>query len=324
MFRSLLYPNGMVSGNRDPQIDGVGSKDRAEALDLVFSHLPPVERWRQTDEASTQASPPDSGLLDGLMGAWRAGRLVGAIFSQRASGKTAIVQLPRLVAGESETTISQLYSATWDFLARQHVILAQALLSSVNRTERMTLRLGGFHHLADLFYLVSQTDRPNPSHDCPIEFESYDVGHHERWVSVLRATHQGSLDCLGLGDMWNPGEVLLGYRSMSVFDPRLWLMAWHEGRAVGCLLLADHPRHDNLELLYLGLIPEVRGRGWGKVLARVAQQLASHAGRRRLVLAVDTANTPALQTYMAVGFQTWQHRRLYIKRLFHRPLARIV
>ena len=80
-------------------------------------------------------------------------------------------------------------------------------------------------------------------------------------------------------------------------------------------MLADHPRHDTMELLYLGLIPAARGRGWGKHLARRAQWLARLAGRRRLVLAVDAANPPAAKTYMSVGFQAWQRRRLYVKEL---------
>jgi ribosomal protein S18 acetylase RimI-like enzyme len=69
-----------------------------------------------------------------------------------------------------------------------------------------------------------------------------------------------------------------------------------------------------MELLYLGLIPEVRGRGWGKQLVRHAQWLTRRAGRRQLVTAVDSANLPAVQTYTAMDFQAWQRRRLYIKR----------
>ena len=84
-------------------------------------------------------------------------------------------------------------------------------------------------------------------------------------------------------------------------------------RDVGCLLLADHPRHNSMELLYLGLIPAARGRGWGKHLVRRAQGLTRLAGRSRLVLAVDAANAPAVQTYTATGFQAWQRRRLYVE-----------
>ena len=108
-------------------------------------------------------------------------------------------------------------------------------------------------------------------------------------------------------------DVLAGYRSNGVFDPKLWLLVRRRQRGVGCLLLADHLRHDNMELLYLGLIPAARGRGCGRQLARQAQWLARRAGRRRLVLAVDAANAPAIQTYTAVGFQTWQQRESYVK-----------
>ena len=41
------------------------------------------------------------------------------------------------------------------------------------------------------------------------------------------------------------------------------------------LLLADHPKARHWELMYMGLVPEVRGRGWGRQIARYAQWLAA-------------------------------------------------
>ncbi len=335
-FSILVYPHDMTGSNPDPQIDGVLPQDRARTLELVFGHLRSDDRQRQIGEALAHVSPLDSAPLEGLMGARRNGRLVGAMFSQIEPGKTAMVWLPRLTVGEPESTAAGLFAATWNFLTRQRVVLAQILLPMVDKVQRTMLRLGGVRHLADLLYLVSpincQTSLnrwgrhfclprvgkntcPTIAAKSPLDFEPYCVANHNRLAQIIEATYEGTFDCPGLQGVRNPEDVLAGYRSTGVFDPRHWLIVRHDRRDVGCLLLADHPRLDNMELLYLGLIPAARGHGWGKQLAGRAQWLARLAGRRRLVLAVDAANAPAVRTYTAMDFQAWQRRQLYVKRL---------
>ena len=103
-------------------------------------------------------------------------------------------------------------------------------------------------------------------------------------------------------------DVLAGYRATGSHDPQRWLLVRHEGRDVGCLLLSDYPEQGNVELVYMGVVPEARGEGWGMHIARQAQWLARQAGRPRLVLAVDAANAPALRIYLALGFRPWDRR----------------
>jgi RimJ/RimL family protein N-acetyltransferase len=88
----------------------------------------------------------------------------------------------------------------------------------------------------------------------------------------------------------------------------------HNDQAVGCLLLTDHPEYGNVELVYMGLTPSARGRGWGMDIARFAQWQTRQLGRARLVVAVDAANKPAIKMYSAVGFQAWDRRRVYFWR----------
>jgi ribosomal protein S18 acetylase RimI-like enzyme len=283
---------------------------------MVFGRLRRAERRRQISEALAHAALPDSRPFAGLIVARRGSRLVGTVLCQLEPGRTAIVWLPRLIASESPSTAAALLAAIWEFLAQQSVVLAQVLLSTVDKNERAILRAGKFYHLANLLYLVSpEGSFPTAPPATPLEFEPYCEANHRRWQQVLAATYEGTLDCPGLAIVRDPEDVLAGYRASGAFDPRYWLLVRSEDRDVGCLLLADHPRHDSMEVLYLGLIPAARGRGWGKQLARRAQWLAGLAGRQRLLLAVDAANRPATETYMAAGFQTWQRRRLYVKEL---------
>jgi ribosomal protein S18 acetylase RimI-like enzyme len=65
--------------------------------------------------------------------------------------------------------------------------------------------------------------------------------------------------------------------------------------------------------MYTALIPEARGRGWGRQIARYAQWLARAAGVERIVVAVDAANWPAVAMYRDSGFQMWDQRAVYVR-----------
>jgi len=251
---------------------------------------------------------------EGLLGAYRSGRLVGAVFSQLQPGKTALVWPPRTLAGEPATTDEKLLQAACEWLGRRGVRVAQILLQPDYPTDETTWRRVGFEPLADLLYLVSQESRfPTCLPKGPLTFEAYSAANHERLARVVEATYQQTLDCPGLDDVREIEDVLDGYRATGVFDPSRWLIVRHDGRDVGCLLLADHPEHGNWELVYMGVVASLRGHGWGMDIARHAQGLTRQAGRPRLVLAVDAENRPAIAMYAAVGFETWDRRRAYSK-----------
>jgi GNAT superfamily N-acetyltransferase len=295
------------------QVGPVPPQDRDQALDLAFSYLEPAERRRQVDE-SFAVQRGDRAAVDGLIGAWRAGRLVGAMFSQVQPGRIASVCLPRLVAGEPESTAIALLAVNEDLLCRQQVGLAHVLLREVGVADEALLQLGGFVHLADLLYLVSPKSRfPATPPASQLDFEPYQETEHQRLARIIEATYEATLDCPQLEGMRSTEDVLASYRGNGVFDPNRWLIVRHGQDDVGCLLLADQPRQDSMELLYMGVIRAARGHGWGRQFASRAQWLARLAGRKQLVLAVDSLNTPAIRSYLAVGFQAWQERRLYVR-----------
>jgi ribosomal protein S18 acetylase RimI-like enzyme len=65
--------------------------------------------------------------------------------------------------------------------------------------------------------------------------------------------------------------------------------------------------------MYMGLVPEARGRGWGRQITQHAQWSASRAGVERIVLAVDRVNEPALRMYRSTGFEMWDRRCVYVR-----------
>jgi mycothiol synthase len=65
--------------------------------------------------------------------------------------------------------------------------------------------------------------------------------------------------------------------------------------------------------MYMGVAPEMRGRGLGAQITQFAAWLGSLAGIERIVLAVDAANTPAVQMYRTTGFEMWDRRTVYVR-----------
>ena len=77
----------------------------------------------------------------------------------------------------------------------------------------------------------------------------------------------------------------------------------------------------HMELVYMGLVPDARGNGWGRAMVRHAQWLARRRDRSQLVLAVDQKNLPALAMYEAASFVGWDNRSVWMRSLAGRPLV---
>ena len=284
-----------------------------EALKLIFARLEPEQQRGQVD-SMVSAARGEPASLAGLFGAWRRARLVGAALGRVQAGRLASVWPPGLVPGESPATADKLLAALCDWLASQGVRIAQSLLGDEAAEQRDLFERHGFRHLAELLYLVSDiqslsSDLPSPR----LRFVQYRPKLADRLAAVVEQTYQGTLDCPAISGVQATEDVLASYRAAGVFRPQWWLIAVHNRRDVGCLLLADHPDKGIVELVYMGLIPDVRGRGWGLEIVRHAQQIARCAGRRLLLAAVDAANEPALRVYAQAGFGVWDSRSAFVR-----------
>ncbi len=280
---------------------------------MVFSRFDPQQaaEYRAIYEAAIQ-----EGIVrpEWVLEARDGGRLLGAALYQLQPGRTALVWPPRLSPQAPPSVAGSLMAEMIARLQSGAVRLANTLLSQVEPEERQLLNSWQFVYIADLIYLVSfRQDFPfsEPTED--LQFEAYDPESHSRLARVVLATYEGSLDCPALDGVRDIEDVLAGYRGTGNFQPDHWAIARHQGQDIGCVLLADHPREDCCELVYMGIAAPGRGRGWGRQLVRWAQWRARLAGRSRLVAAVDAANHPALAVYASLGFTAWDQRHCYAK-----------
>jgi mycothiol synthase len=277
-----------------------------EAFALVLADLTPAQRRGIVPQNAT-------GQHEALVVALDGDRLVGAAWGQRQPGSTAILWLPRLVAGTDEVVADRLNCAVAAALDAMGVRMTQALVTDRQSSAANSLQSAGFTYLADLMYLSWDASRAPASTDSQVTFEPYSEAKHDRFVELIEQTYEGTHDCAALNGRRPMNETLDGYRATVVFRPENWLVVRSGTDYVGVLLLADHGTAEHWELVYMGLLPSARGKRSGAAIVRHAQQLVHRAGVARLVLAVDAANSPAIKMYNDSGFIAWDTRIVYVR-----------
>ncbi len=279
----------------------------------MFGDLPEEDRAEQVDHALGEGRR-NRAALEGLFHAAVRGRMVGAALCQMQPGKTAIAWPPRLADDAAPSTAHALMHAMCRWLEGQDAAMAQMLLTTVSEKDQEAMDFAQFTHLSDLFYLVAADSQfPESKPASMLEFVPMTPDGEDRFAAIIEATYEATRDCEGLDGVRKMDDVLAGYRAVGQSGTNEWFLVRCEGEDVGCLILADHPPQENLELVYMGVLPAWRGRGWGVEISQWAQWRARVLGRTRLVLAVDTDNGPALAAYVAAGFRAWDRRSVYIR-----------
>ncbi|MEM9643906.1 MAG: GNAT family N-acetyltransferase [Planctomycetota bacterium] len=128
----------------------------------------------------------------------------------------------------------------------------------------------------------------------------------DRFAKLVERTYVDSLDCPGFANFRTARQLLQSYRESPTFHRPGWNEVHFEGNPIGALIIALHEKADGphvAELTYMGLRPEMRGRGLGRLLLDSAIAWAANAECGRLILAVDVNNHPALDLYRDVGFE---------------------
>jgi ribosomal protein S18 acetylase RimI-like enzyme len=201
------------------------------------------------------------------------------------------------------------------------------------------LRRLGFDHLAQLAFLVLEADGFEAVHessahpDVQFVVVGDDATRLQDVCSIAERTFTGTLDCPRLNQFRSSSEIVDGYRLASTFDPALWRMVTVNGQPAGCLLLTAHratlagdiepdaarakdtavPEDATanstggndfgaMEISYMGLVPEVRGQGLGRLVLDEAVRISAQRRAPRMVLAVDRENSPAITLYQRHGW----------------------
>ncbi len=304
---------------------------------------PGPDRWLEAihallgrDRAAAQrflAFAKDSRMrLDGLWSrVGSEGTIVQTVLAAASPGRTAtFFATPARRPGEVPS-LAELIDVAGRGLGDLDVDLGQALVDPRELLQLEAFERGGMQRLATLSYLerpmsdrVSGRWGPLAPGELPedIRFERWDPSRRDELIATLERTYVDTLDCPALAGLRRGQDILEGHLHSGQHEPELWTVVRfasgpRAGQPAGVSLFNSSPALDggqgSIELVYLGLVPEARGRGLGSLVLRHAFSLLAGRKERAIVLAVDERNGPALALYRSAGFKPVIRRVAFIR-----------
>jgi ribosomal protein S18 acetylase RimI-like enzyme len=193
--------------------------------------------------------------------------------------------------------------------------LAQSLPEPTESWAVRALTAAAFRHVGDLAYLRRpMTSLPTVrSQQWPAGITVRQVrdvrGDDRRFlIEALDRSYLETLDCPDLCGLRETADVLESHRATGVFDARLWWLVMMGGEAHGCMLFNNCPEHESVELVYLGLSPQLRGKRLGGALLSMGLAALAGVGASSITCAVDLRNSPAQRLYARSGFREFGRR----------------
>jgi ribosomal protein S18 acetylase RimI-like enzyme len=263
------------------------------------------------------------------------GRTVWAILPVINPGRTCLLLAPSDLPDSSFPAAMVLINEICRTLADGGLHLTQVLLEPQHLRPRRLFTSTGFKEIAELIYL--QGHIPKSLQPAPItpqmHWLAYSPKTHDLFAQTILRTYEDSLDCPALSGLRHIDDILAGHQATGDFDPAAWQLLVENqqdlssaknqslgsllpgDKPLGVVLLSRIPHTDAMELVYLGLVPEARHRGLGPTLMRHAMHFTLGDQRRKLSLAVDSKNDPALKLYYRSGLQQVATRHALIRDL---------
>lgn len=278
------------------------------ALLFLFGHLPEEERQGQMRELLGQVGRGELSLA-GLVVARAedastggSSQLRGAMLTVLQKDGTAMMFPPVLADAGDRETAEGLLQATTEWFQSTDGKLAQCLIEQTDGLFSEVLKSRGYPRLAELIFMQRDLAELPEYSLGELDFVTYAESRHDEFVRTLGETYVDSRDCPELSSIRSPEDAICGHREAGKFLPEHWYLYRLQGESIGLAILTEHTDAKLWELVYVGLRPGFRGRGFaGTVLVHALHQ-ARFAKMSALTLAVDAANEPAVRLYEKLGF----------------------
>jgi len=226
-----------------------------------------------------------------------------AAMTIRSPGQTAMILCGRDDSCPTDT-LGRLLTELTDAALADDLALVQAILAAGGGADVQAFLQAGYSHLAELVYLRrGLSDLPEVPATA-LKWESFRAGDEDRLARVIDETYVDSQDCPGLRGLRRMQDVIAGHKASGIFRPESWWMPTYQGVPVGCALINDvADAADTAEVVYMGVRPAHRRRGFGRAMLRHALLDARQRGMKAMNLAADAANAPAVQLYRKESFR---------------------
>jgi mycothiol synthase len=310
-----------------------------EALQLQLQVFSESERSDRIQQLFSSVQRQIISLDDCLV--YRRGdRIVGVLLLVSQSDGTIYVWPAETRGGLPPDDDSEIRRRLYEEAARvvdaPGIWIGQSLLETDRDEQSRELSEHGFPRLTDLVFMncsiestatLADMERVATSGVWNSEPFNEPVNGAE-FAAIVERTYESTCDCPELNGTRDGWESLESHRKAGAYNPEHWRLFRHDGRPAGLLLLAEHPPESVWEVVYFGVAPEFRGKGFGQRILEAGIELARESGIQEIVLAVDVRNAPAIRLYEQLDFSQFDrrivHARLRKKRggglsIYHLP-----
>lgn len=313
-------------------------KGLAASLRLAFANREEqdreltVQEILERDTRNVAAFPMEKSDFDGSFIALRGTTLLGALFSQLRPDGTITLCPPSvseecgLIVEEIELVRRSLFERFDHYCTENGIPAAIVFCEQDSEDENRELLESGFEPLSELLQLVAEQRcfpiEPGRNDlifvSCDERLKEIDQSRLNRELyDLAERTYAETLDFPRLNGLMAIEKIFQAYREEGDFRDDLWFFIYrqeHEKRKeVGLLLLTDQLHAMQLNLTYMGLVPEERGRKLGSQLVQYTLWKARSLARRWVLVSLDGANAPALHSYLRNGFRHWTRKTLFVK-----------
>ncbi len=266
-------------------------------------------------QATQQFLTRCGGRIGGLHVAEADGRIAVACAALDLPGGATLLMCSPGAVGRDESVLGELLARACQGAAQRDRRFAQIMLEpTAAEPVSPALARAGFEYLARLQYLRRGAFDPAPSSAAqPVRWVTLADSGTDAFAEVIRRTYIDSRDCPALTGVRTMDEVLDSHRGAGDYDPTGWYLLCEGEARLGVLITARTPMRPTLELVYVGLVPEARGRGLGRFCVHHAIRRARDLALPQVTLAVDADNEPARRTYAAMGFAQYMDKDVWIR-----------
>jgi ribosomal protein S18 acetylase RimI-like enzyme len=232
-----------------------------------------------------------------------------------SQGRTSSLLLsPGITAPRLRSVAGELLARTQSRAAERGVQLLQGMVAPESSDEAILYAASGMKHLANLIYMQSDCQHM-PSHpsDVPLRWETYRNSTHELFKRVIEQTYEDSLDCGSLNGVRDIEDIIASHKATGLFEPQLWRIGMVGEEPVGVILLGYMEEQHAYELVYMGILPAFRKRGYGAAILRHGMTLVLSRGVSLMSVSVDEKNAPAQKLYHSFGFREIMRRGVWIR-----------
>jgi ribosomal protein S18 acetylase RimI-like enzyme len=285
----------------------------------AFLRMPaiPARRDESPGAAGLVQANPEKQVI-----ALRGECIVGSCVWVPGAGRCATVVAPRLAEWDEEVA-SRLIRGAVRAAAEAGARFIQAVAEPEGRSALAhAIARAGMERLAVLAYLRRAVTAADARTAGPkgIVWKRWTAWRRRKFARTIARTYEGSLDCPAMAGLRTAQDALETHRATGVFRAGAWHLALEGGaghgtsrirarEAVGVVLASEVEGHG--DLVYLGVVPEARGRGVGRALLGQAIRDTARMGLPALAVAVDTQNAPAWRLYARAGFKEVRRRLVF-------------